>query len=224
MRVLAIDTSFEACSAAILDGETVLWRDQRMIGRGHAEVLPVMVAAGLAATALRISDFDRIGVVIGPGAFAGVRVGLAFARALCLGMKAKAVGVTSLKALAASIDRRGLVAPAFDARRGQVYAALYDASLRELIEPFVAAPAEAARRLAAGADNSLTLAGSGAALIAPHLSVPFGMSPVLHIDPVAAARLAMSADLPSAPPSPLYLRPPDAAPSAGGLFDRLSEP
>lgn len=224
MRVLAVDTSFEACSAAILDGEKVLWLDQRVIGRGHSEVLPVIVAAGLEAAGLNVSDFDRIGVVIGPGAFAGVRVGLAFARALCLGMKAKAVGVNSLKALAASVEKRGLIAPVFDARRGQVYAALYNASLEELIEPFVAVPAEASRRLSAEGAERLILAGSGAPLIGPYVSAPFETSPVSLIHPVAVARLAMSAALPSSPPAPLYLRPPDAAPSAGGLFNRLAEP
>lgn len=224
MRVLAVDTSFDACSAAILDGEKVLWHDQRVIGRGHSEVLPVMVAAGIDAAGFKASDFDRIGVVIGPGAFAGVRVGLAFARAFCLGTKAKAVGVSSLKALAASVEQNGLIAPVFDARRGQVYAALYDASLRELIEPFVAAPAEASRRLSGEARERLILAGSGAPLISFYLSAPFETSPVSLIHPVAVARLAMSAALPSSPPAPLYLRPPDAAPSAGGLFERLAEP
>lgn len=221
MLVLAIDTSFEACSAAIVDGDDVLWREQRLIGRGHSEALPVMVADGLDAASVEIADLDRVAIVIGPGAFAGVRVGLAFARGLCLGTKAKAVGVTSLKALAACAGARGATAPVFDARRGQVYAALYDGTLRERIEPFVATPQEAAARLAAAEAEGLTLAGSGAALVAPHLSAAAAISPVLHIDPVVLARLAAAAPAPSLPPAPLYLRPPDAAPSAGSIFDTV---
>jgi tRNA threonylcarbamoyladenosine biosynthesis protein TsaB len=215
MRVLAIDTSFEACSAAILDEGGVRWRERRIIGRGHSEVLPVMVADGLDRTALKIADFDRIGVVIGPGAFAGIRVGLAFARALCLGTAAVAIGVTSLEALAASVEDAGPVAPVFDARRGQVYAALFAADRRQLVAPFVAPPAEAAFRFGAAA---ATLAGSGAALVAPHLDRGVSISFVRDIDPVAVAQLAMNAETPAAPPAPLYLRPPDAIPSAQSGF------
>jgi tRNA threonylcarbamoyladenosine biosynthesis protein TsaB len=215
MRVLSIDTSFETCSAAMIDDGDILWTATALIGRGHAEVLPVMVAEGLCATKLKVADVDRIGVVIGPGAFAGIRVGLAFARALRLGTAAVAIGVTSLEALAASVDDAGRVAPVFDARRGQVYAALFAADRRQLVAPFVAPPAEAALRIGAAA---ATLAGSGAALVAPHLDRRVPISSVREIDPVAVARLAMNAETPAAPPAPLYLRPPDAIPSAQSGF------
>lgn len=220
MKVLAFDTSFEACSAAIFDGETICWRDLKLIGRGHAEVLPAMVAAGLRAAALGVKDLDRIGVVIGPGAFAGVRVGIAFARGLCLGTKAKAVGVTSLEALAASLGVDGAIAPVFDARCGQVYAALYGRDRKTTLAPFVAAPEDAARRIAAAlAGAAVTLAGSGAAMVAAHLSLPHVISPVATIDPAAVARLAARAEAPAAPPLPLYLRPPDATPSRNARAD-----
>lgn len=221
MKVLAIDTSFEACSAAIVDDGDVAWAETKVIGRGHSEILPVMVAEGLATAGIAVRDLDRIGVVIGPGTFAGIRVGLAFARGLCLGTGVRAVGVTSLKALAAGCEPHEFIAPIFDARRGQVYAALHDRSLRELIEPFVASPADAAWRLSGGAASSLTLAGSGAALVAPHLGAAFAISATTTIDPAALARLAAAAPAPSSPPSPLYLRPPDAAPSRGSLFGDL---
>ncbi len=227
MRVLAVDTSFEACSAAIVDGDRLVWSATKIIGRGHSEVLPVMVAGGLAAAGLSVSELDRIGVVIGPGAFAGIRVGLAFARGLCLGTGVRAVGVSSLTALAASVGREGFIAPVFDARRGQVYAALYGPSLRERIGPFVASPEEAARRLSErlsdGAAPALTVAGSGAALVAPHLGVPHLISAATTIDPAALARLAVAAPAPLSSPAPLYLRPPDAAPSSGSLFGEAFE-
>lgn len=219
MRILAIDTSFEACSAAILDAGDIVWREQRLIGRGHSEILPVMVAAALRETGLAVSQLDRVGVVTGPGAFAGIRVGLAFARGLCLGTGVRAVGVSSLKALAASVVAGGLIAPAFDARRGQVYAALHDETLSERMAPFVAAPEEAAARLCASAGGGrLLLAGSGAALLAAHLSCDFSITDAMIIDPSALARLVAAAPLPASPPAPLYLRPPDAAPSRGSLF------
>ncbi len=223
MKILAIDTSFDACSAAILDSGRAVWVKTAIIGRGHSEVLPVMVAEGFDASSIGARDLDRIGVVTGPGAFAGIRVGLAFARALCLGTKARAVGVSSTMALAASVNSAGVnpggdLAAVFDARRGQVYAALYDDKLRERIAPFVAAPEEAAQRLAAAAGAPIRLVGSGAALIAPHLGGSFSIPTLRDIDPISLAQIAAAAPAPSAPPSPLYLRPPDAAPSKGSLF------
>lgn len=222
MRVLAIDTAFDACSAAIVDGGAVCWRETRLIGRGHAEILPVMVAEGLAATASAVADLDRVGVVVGPGAFAGIRIGLAFTRGLCLGTGVVAIGVTSLRALAASVAAPGPVAPVFDARRGQVYAALFDRDGREIVAPFVAAPETAAERLSAYGESAL--AGSGAALVAPYMTAPIVAANVSMIDPVALARLAAAAPAPGAPPSPLYLRPPDAAPQSGTIFAGTATP
>lgn len=218
MITLAIDTAFDACSAAILSGDDILWAEQRIIGKGHSEVLPPMVAAGLKSAGVAPKEIARIGVVIGPGAFAGVRVGLAFARAFRLGLPADIVGVTSHEALAASLPPgAGLIATIFDARRGQVYAALHDAGLTELVAPFVASPAEAAARLTAAAP--VRVAGSGRGLVA--LDRPPTEEETLYADPAALARRAASKPRPPELPAPLYLRPPDAAPSAGSIFDGL---
>ncbi len=218
MRILAFDTSFDACSAAIVaDGKPVFARTQ-VIGRGHSEVLPVMVDGALKACGLKVADLDIVGVVRGPGAFAGVRVGLAFARGLQLGGRLRAVGVTSLEALAASVGASEPIASVFDARRGQVYAALYDGDLRTLIAPFVATPEDAALRLRAALNAPpnapLIIAGSGAALVAPFIGEIKAIAGEALIDPAAVARLASRAPQSEAPPSPLYLRPPDAKPSA----------
>jgi tRNA threonylcarbamoyladenosine biosynthesis protein TsaB len=204
MITLAIDTAFDACSAAILSGGDILWTEQRIIGKGHSEVLPPMIAAGLRAAKVEPKTISRISVVIGPGAFAGVRVGLAFARAFRLGLEADVIGVTSHEALAASLPPGAdLIATVFDARRGQVYAALHDAGLNELIAPFVATPD----------------AGSGKALVA--LDRPPAEEELLYADPAAIARRGAMRAPSAALPVPLYLRPPDAAPSKGSLFDGL---
>ena len=224
MIVLALDTAFEACSAAILSGDAVPWSEQRIIGKGHSEVLPPMIAGGLRSAGVAPREIDRIAVVVGPGAFAGVRVGLSFARAFRLGLNADIVGVSSNEALAASLARGdAMIAAVFDARRGQVYAALHGAGLSEIVAPFVARPASAAARLSeAAAGAPLRLAGSGAGLLA--LDRPHTVEAALHICPVALARLAAGKSRSPAPPAPLYLRPPDAAPAAPSLFAGLDPP
>lgn len=185
-----------------------------------------MVREALAAAGVAVRDLDRVGVVIGPGAFAGVRVGLAFARALALGTRLDVVGVTSLAALAESADVGGLVAPVIDARRGQVYAALFEDG-RERVAPFVAAPGEAAGRLVEAAGAPFRLVGDGARLL-PHDDRYSVYGATEHIDATALVRLAARAPKPDAPPAPLYLRPPDATPGAPspfeGLFDRIGDP
>jgi tRNA threonylcarbamoyladenosine biosynthesis protein TsaB len=185
-----------------------------------------MVADALADASISVRDLDRVSVVIGPGGFAGVRVGLAFARGLALGTKLKVVGVTSLAALAAGVEGAALVGAVIDARRGQVYAGLYEgAAVREA--PFVAAPEEALARLASAAGKSeVALVGDGAALLR---ALPPGFSyrnAVSGIDPVVVARIGAAAAEPAAAPAPLYLRPPDAKPGApspfAGIFEERS--
>jgi tRNA threonylcarbamoyladenosine biosynthesis protein TsaB len=190
--------------------------------RGHAERLAPMAAAALAKAGVSIGDLDRVGVVIGPGGFTGVRVGLAFARGLGVGTGLPVVGVTSLASLAAGAGAGGRIAPVIDARRGQVYAALYGANGEILVTPFVAAPEEALNILAVGAEAApVTLVGSGAAFLD---GAPSGWTVAdgpVEIDAKIVARLAAAAPTPGGPPAPLYLRAPDAKPGKPGLFDEV---
>lgn len=224
MLVLGIDTALKSCSAAIILDGAVLAGERIALKKGHAERLAPMVAGLLAKACVTVKDLDRAGVVIGPGGFAGVRVGLAFARGLALGTKLKVVGVTSLAALASGETQAHLIAPAIDARRGQVYAALYEAG-DVRIAPFVAAPEEALARLFSEAGGGKVVAiGDGAPLLGA-LPATFSIGGASEIDPVIVARLAASAPEPAAPPAPLYLRPPDAKPGApspfAGIFEAL---
>lgn len=225
MLILALDTALKSCSVAILAGETVRADLHERLEKGHAERLAPMAIEALAAAGVAVKDLDRVGVVIGPGGFAGVRVGLAFARGLALGTGLDVVGVTSLAALAGALRRREgeLIAAVIDARRGQVYAALYDADLTVRMPPFVAAPGEALAKLTAAASGApVRLTGAGADLIAPHPDFS-AREAAADIDAKIVARLAAFAAPPVGPPSPLYLRPPDAKPGAPSPFAGLFE-
>ena len=96
MRMLAIDTSGEACSVALFEGDRVVDASHETIGRGHAECLVPMIS--------QLDDrgrSDEILVSLGPGSFTGIRIGLAAARALGLAWNARVSGYPALSLIAA---------------------------------------------------------------------------------------------------------------------------
>ena len=216
MLVMGLDTALQRCSVAIIrDGEVVSDKFADM-ERGHAEHLAPMAAAALKEAQLKVAEFDRIGVVVGPGGFTGVRIALSFARGLAIGTDVDVVGVTSLAALALKVEAP-LVAPVIDARRGQLYAGLYEQSGKCMLEPFVAEPKQVLEVLADRIGGKpLSLVGSGAALL-PTTPEDWRLSSAsTQIEGVAVARLAAAAASPRHRPRPLYLRPPDAKPPKPG--------
>jgi tRNA threonylcarbamoyl adenosine modification protein YeaZ len=96
MLTLAIDCATEACSVALFDGSTCIAGDYRVLGRGHAEQLILMIKALPGR-----GQAQRIAVAMGPGSFTGVRVGLAAARALAFAWQAELLGYPTLALVAA---------------------------------------------------------------------------------------------------------------------------
>ncbi len=226
MLVLGLDTSLQCCSVAILKDGAVIADQSIGMERGHAEHLAPMAAAALAEAALAVRDLDRIGVVVGPGGFAGVRVGLSFARGMAIGMDLDVIGVTSLAALACNLENiepGALIAPVIDARRGQLYAGLYEHCGATLVEPFVATPGQVSDILIRGAAaRPVSLVGSGASQIDGGDGRLIAASASTQIDSKHVARIAAAAQSPEGMPAPLYLRAPDAKPPKPNRFQGFS--
>lgn len=147
---------------------------------------------------------DRIAVTVGPGSFTGLRVGIAFAKGLGLARDRPVVGVESLHAIAASADRKGRGCAVIDARRGQVYARVFDGA-----DPLGPPEALTLEDLTARCDELAWIAGPGAPLLAEYF--PDAVLDVrLGPDPLAVARLGAEADPTAHPADPIYLRAPDA--------------
>ena len=146
MRVLAIDTTTEACSAALLIGEELRSRSEEP-GRGHADRILGMVGELLAEAGVALTGLDGIAACIGPGAFTGVRISVSVAQALSFGAGLPVVPVSSLEALAlvALRDRDDPVFACLDARMAEVYWGSFAADpvsgVRALGPPAVGAPA-----------------------------------------------------------------------------------
>jgi tRNA threonylcarbamoyladenosine biosynthesis protein TsaB len=215
MLVMGLDTALQRCSVAILRDGAVVGDQSMDMARGHAEHLAPMAAAVLGEAGVTIAELDRIGVVVGPGGFTGVRIALSFARGLAIGVDIDVVGITSLAALAGNVDDAGdgeLIAPIIDARRGQVYAALYESSGLCRVQPFVSDPEQSLKQLSDASQGAKTITiGSGAGLLPPGAWRQSEADE--QIDAKVVAALAADAAPPFGRPPPLYLRGPDAKPS-----------
>lgn len=162
MLILGIDTATTAASAALVeDGKIVREvtggaadRNGAGAARGnHAAILLPLIDDLLREANIPLSDVGAFAVALGPGSFTGLRIGLATVKGLVYGSNAPVIGVPTLHAVAARIDdHEGFVCPFLDARKKEVYAALFrreGSRLERVSDDVVAAPAavlDAARR------------------------------------------------------------------------------
>jgi len=163
MIVLGVDTSANACSTALVRDDILLGERFALSGHTHSATLLSMIDELLKACGLAIQDIDRFAVTAGPGSFTGVRIGVATVKGLAEVGQKPCAGVSTLEAMAAlSPDLSGILCCAMDARRSQVYAALFDENGR--LSPDEALPiAELERRLLQ-LNRPVTFFGDGAEL------------------------------------------------------------
>jgi tRNA threonylcarbamoyladenosine biosynthesis protein TsaB len=139
--ILAADTTHAFGSVALLRGGDVIEEMLLHAPEGYSRILFARLAELLARHAVKLSDVDCFAAASGPGSFTGVRVGLAAIKGLAEAVGKPAVAVSNLAALA-TFGTGGLRAVVLDARRGEVYAAVYDARgavvLPETVMPFAA--------------------------------------------------------------------------------------
>jgi tRNA threonylcarbamoyladenosine biosynthesis protein TsaB len=136
LRILAIDTTSDQGSIALADADRVIEEVPLESLDGYAHILFDAIRDLLRRHGLRLNQLDAFASAAGPGAFTGVRVGLTAAKGLAEANDRKVVAVSNLEALA-WFGTRPLRAPVMDARRGQVFGAVYDAALRSVQEEVV---------------------------------------------------------------------------------------
>jgi len=136
VRILAIDTTSELGSIAITQDERVVEEVVLESGDGFSHVLFGEIENLLVRNHLRLADIDGFASASGPGTFTGVRVGLTAVKGLAEAMSRKVVAVSNLKAMA-YFGTGEVRAPWIDARRGEIYGAVYNASLEPVCEEVV---------------------------------------------------------------------------------------
>ena len=220
MNILGLDTSSAASATCLLrsDGAAFEHRpDPAELGAPPAHARDLLLAVERVRQGAEV-DWGEVGALavgVGPGMFTGLRIGVATARALAQARAIPVRPVSSLRALAAGIEAR-VALPLIDARRGELFAALYRDG-EELWSPLAASPEAIVERLAEGGlrpraagDGSLR---SREALEAAGVEVAPGDSPEHVVRALHVCRLA--AGSPDASPEavmPMYLREPDARP------------
>ena len=133
MKILALESSAVAASAALCEDEMLLGQTYLHTGLTHSQTLLPMAAGLLEQCGLKPQDLDLIAVAAGPGSFTGLRIGVAAAKGLAFGAGIPVIGVSTLEAMATGLAHwDGLVICAMDARRKQVYNANFAAKVGTL--------------------------------------------------------------------------------------------
>lgn len=214
MRLLAIESSTLAGGVALLDGDRLRAEYLLDVSATHSERLMPAIDRVLADAGWRAADLQGLAVAVGPGSFTGLRIGLSAAKGLAFALGIPIAAVPTLDAMAAALPFAALpVCPVLDARKGEVYCALYrwsgNAMHREW-EYLALPPATLAARFT----EPVILLGDGAHAVAspyvrpapPHRRVPSPAAVgVLGLARLAAGEVVAAADL-----TPIYLRPSEA--------------
>ena len=139
-RIILIETSTALCSAALLEGDAVTAMRVSDTPRSHASMTAPFVKEILEERGLRVQDCDAVCLSMGPGSYTGLRVGSSTAKGLCFGAGIPLLAVGTLDVLAAQAIAEGLpdgckyIVPMIDARRMEVYTAVYSAEGERLTE------------------------------------------------------------------------------------------
>jgi tRNA threonylcarbamoyladenosine biosynthesis protein TsaB len=179
MLVLAVDTTGPFGSAALLGGQRLLAAEEFEAGLNHSELLLPAVDRLLRSACVDIASVEGYAVAAGPGSFTGIRIGLATVKALAFASGRRVAAVSSLRALALKLRTAEtgarLLCPMIDAKKGEIYAALFEAAdgrAAELVLEGAYDPAEFLGRLPAG--DAVHFIGTGAGFCRETIAAALG--------------------------------------------------
>jgi len=135
--LLNIDTSTEIASICLAENESCLFLASNEVQREHAAWLHPAILNALNSSGKKITDVDAVALTAGPGSYTGLRVGMATAKGLCFAMNIPLIAVNTLEAMAsmASVENVDFICPMIDAKRMEVFTAMYDRNLEVIIPP-----------------------------------------------------------------------------------------
>lgn len=134
--ILSLETATTNCSVSLSkDGETIVLKEDNDKSYSHAERLHVYIDAVLQETNIGKNDIDAIAVSKGPGSYTGLRIGVSAAKGLCFALDKPLISIPTLHALAHQVCiKKGVIISMLDARRMEVYSAVYDSNYKQIRE------------------------------------------------------------------------------------------
>ena len=134
--ILNLETATKNCSVTISqDGKTILCKEMAELGYSHAEKLHVFIEECLKESKLTFNDLSAIAVSQGPGSYTGLRIGVSAAKGLCFALDLPLIAVDTLQVLASQLSiTEGIIIPMIDARRMEVYSAIFSLKLDKIRE------------------------------------------------------------------------------------------
>ncbi len=136
--ILSIETSTDVCSVAVSQDGTCIYHQEDFSGHNHADRLGSFVDEAMSFTDSHAIPFDAVAVSCGPGSYTGLRIGVSMAKGICYARDLQLIAIPTLQLLAVPIllhhelEDDALLCPMIDARRMEVYAAVYDRALHEV--------------------------------------------------------------------------------------------
>lgn len=134
--LLNIETATTNCSVSLSkEGETIVLKEDYNTNFSHAESLHVFIDEVVKSAKIKLSDIDAIAVSKGPGSYTGLRIGVSAAKGLCFSLDKPLISVSTLESLSHQVKiDKGCIVPMLDARRMEVYSAVFDANYHQIRE------------------------------------------------------------------------------------------
>lgn len=217
--ILNIETATDICSIGIGEGGRLRAKTQSEAPYEHASRISLLIAACCREAGCALPEIDAVAVSSGPGSYTSLRVGASVAKGICYTLDKPLISVSTLQSLARaarrSTDGEFLYCPMIDARRMEVYAALYDAAQREIEAPAAHVVDEHAFQKWFEAGKTLVFSGNGAAKCRPvirHERTIFRdevICDAAHLAPIAENAFQNGDFADVAYFTPFYLKPPN---------------
>lgn len=136
-KILNLETATTNCSVSVSDGDVLInLKENNAIDYTHSEQLHVFIKEVLEEASLSFSDLDAVAVSKGPGSYTGLRIGVSAAKGLCFSLDVPLIAIPTLESMASQVQASGdeVIIPVLDARRMEVYSAVFDTDVSELRE------------------------------------------------------------------------------------------
>ena len=130
--ILCLETATPSCSVALVHNGEVLACEEDPKGQNHSEKITLFIDKVMKKAGISYDQLDAVAVSMGPGSYTGLRIGVSTAKGICYAVSKPLIAVETLEAMAYGCKNNGILIPMIDARRMEVYAAIFDENVNKI--------------------------------------------------------------------------------------------